>query len=194
MDKAVRLNDKARVAALANTTVVKAKKLEAADAAARAKSWREALTRQQPGSSCSGHGSRLSRLAFRWVTGVAGWTSGTLDVEGYDDAVPECPPGGKLEADGDAPIPKPTGKQAAQNGPASDQAQFEATARVWAKLWKAESAYQQPDLAEADEETLRPLTGPDIKACRQLLPRRHWRWRRRNLAAGHCKATRSDAG
>ena len=49
MDKAVRLNDKKRTAALANTIIVKAKKLEAAEAAARAKPWREALTNRGRG-------------------------------------------------------------------------------------------------------------------------------------------------
>ena len=170
MEKAIRLDDKARVAALANTIVVKAKKLESAEAAARAKSWREALARQQPGASSSGHGSRLSRLAFRGVKGETGWTSGALDNDGYDDTIPECPPGAKVDVEGSLPIPKPSGEHANQNGPASDQAQVEAIASKWAELWKAGADYQQPDLSEADGETLQPLTGADIKLAASSFP------------------------
>ena len=170
MENAVRLDDKERVAALANTIIVKAKKLESAEAAARAKSWREALTRQQPGASYSGHGNRLSRLAFRWVKGVTGWTSGVSDSDGYDGAIPECPPGSKIDIDGDLPVPKPAPGQTDQNGPASDQAQVEATASKWADLWMAGAEYCQPDMSEADGETLQPLTGAHVKLAASSFP------------------------
>ena len=170
VDKAVRLDDAARVAVLANTIVVKAKKLEAADAAARSKGWRDALTRQQPSTCHTGHGNRLSRLAFRWVKGVAGWTSSTLDADRYDDAVPECAPGSKLDLDGNTPVTAPAAKPSESCGPASDQAQVEATAQGWAKLWNSDSVYLQPDLAEADNEVLQPLTGADIKLAASSFP------------------------
>jgi hypothetical protein len=189
LDKAVKTNDSARVAALAKTIVVKARKLEAADAAARANSWREARTRPQPGSSYSGHGNRISRLAFRWVKGVTGWTSGAVDADGYGDAVPECPPGGRLDTDGNLPVTSSSGGLPMPNGPASDQAQVEATARTWADLWKADSSYAQPDLAEANEEVLRPLTGADIKLAASSFPAATWRRRGRYLASGHREIT-----
>ena len=169
LEQAVEHNNRARAAALANVVVVRAQKLEAAEATARAKAWRQALSKQKPGASDSGHGDRLSRLAFRWVKGVSGWTSGTTDVDGYDTAVPDYSPGCK-RADGEITITPPSDPDGAHSGPASDQAQVEATARTWAKLWKAEAAYLQPDLSEADNEILPPLTGSAIKLATSSFP------------------------
>ena len=128
------------------------------------------MTREQPGAKDSGHGKRLSRLAYRWVKGGATWSPGETDEGGFDNDVPDCEPGEKLVLDATAPVVPRPHDESCPAGPASDQATVENVASKWAELWEASSAYCQPDLAEADAETLEPLTAADILRAAKSFP------------------------
>ena len=96
------------------------------------------MTREQAGVGDSGHGRRLSILAFRWVKGASGWSRGIIDKDGYDIVIPDCDPGAKLEANGEAPATAHPQHDDTNGGPASDEAFFEATAN---DRWQSEAAY-----------------------------------------------------
>ena len=104
VEQAVAAGSRQRVAALANTVITRAKKIEKEQADERTRQWRSAMTREQPGAKESGHGNRLSKLAFRWVKGGASWNFGGVDEQVYDDGIPDCEPGEKLVLDAASPV------------------------------------------------------------------------------------------
>ena len=150
--------------------VTRALRIEKEQADERTRQWRSAMTREQPGAKESGHGKRLSRLAFRWVKGGASWNSGGVDEQGYDACIPDCDPGEKLVLDAASPVAPQPPDDPAIVGPASDQANVESIASKWAELWEADAPYHVPELAEAGAEVLEPLTAAHILSAAKSFP------------------------
>ena len=75
MRQALARGDHRWAAACTKALKVRAEKIEKAEVRARTRAWRGALT-----NSCKRlpHGMPLSRLAYRWVKGVGGWTKGSV--------------------------------------------------------------------------------------------------------------------
>ena len=62
-----------KVQALVKLLEAKTKKMEDKEVASRRKAWRKAFTTPTAQRAPSGMGRPLSRLAYRWVKGIAGW-------------------------------------------------------------------------------------------------------------------------
>ena len=170
VEQAIAAGNQKRAAELANVVIARAKKIEKEQADERTRQWRSAMTRETPGAKESGHGKRLSRLAFRWVKGGVSGNAGGTDVQGYDNDVPDCDPGEKLVLDAAAPVMPQPDSDPTRIGPASDQATVESIASKWAELWEADATYRSPALAEADGEVLKPLTAADILLAAKSFP------------------------
>ena len=69
----------------------KAEKLERSAASARAKDWRAALAKGG-NAKASPQRKALSRVAFRWVEGIAGWVRDKSGQTSWDDQVSEADP------------------------------------------------------------------------------------------------------
>ena len=155
----------------------KADMLEERHTKDRKAQWRAALSRPTP--CCrrqSGHGERLSRLAYRWVKGVAGWSRSSIGPAVLELVNPDATPG-------DAPvdIPQNTAGPSASTDPSStlpdpclapcsDQAEVDATAAAWADLWNSKAPYLQPEFPGIDDDTTPPLVVEDILRAAASFP------------------------
>jgi hypothetical protein len=93
----------------------------------------------------SGHGGRLSRLAYRWVKGVAGWSRSTVGPVGDESCIPEADPGDQPDQ-----IHVTKGVNSGNStesvlAPRSDQGEVDAVAKAWATLWQTDKTYTPLD-------------------------------------------------
>ena len=170
-EKALSAGDAVKASQLLKTIKKKAQGLETDEAKQRQRRWVKALTcTAEQAKRHSGHGQRLSRLAFRWVKGVAGWSRSTVGCTHEEDALPAAEPGsaplpddgtakGEAEPDGH-PVPVPR----------SDQAEIEATAAAWAKLWESNKDYTPPCFDGVELDELDPITVDDIERAAASFP------------------------
>ena len=161
VDKALALN---------NVLVAKALGIERAEGRARSRAWRDALAGVAPTGRQS-HGRSLSRLAYRWVRGIGGWSRSTVGTEAEEDLVPEGEPGGgpyddhvevaRAAAPAEAPSP---------SVPRSDQAEVNATAVVWAELWQTDAPYPDIDFGDVGAESLPALSVAVLREAAASFP------------------------
>jgi hypothetical protein len=170
-DAAVSRKDTDKAKKLHETIRKKAKSIEQDEDKRRQNWWTAALRRTTPfQQKPSGHGEQPSRLAYRWIKGMAGWQRSSIGTVAADDNIPDAYPGihpDDINADAN---PTPVVQQGAILAPRSDQAEVDAIAEGWAQLWKSNEEYQQPDLAGADSERLDPITVDDIKLAASSFP------------------------
>ena len=170
-DKALHADDLDKAAKLLSTLTKKALKLEEKQSKAVQCKWKQALT-QSSGfkRKDSGHGGRLSRLAYRWVKGVAGWSRSTVGPAGDEAAIPSAEPGDHPNQIHVTNTSDSGSSGATILAPRSDQAEVDAIAKTWAKLWQTDKQYTLPDFSGADEEALEPLTVDDLLRAAATFP------------------------
>lgn len=122
---------------LARLADIHAKHLESAALNARMKEWRVCIGAK---ASLAGGLAKPSKMAYRWVRGLAGWQQNPIgDIE-ENDAVPDDPTMNVL--DGQDSLHAISGRQ--QKVPLADQAAIEREANSWAQLWRCEGPYVPP--------------------------------------------------
>ena len=116
------------------------------------RAWRQALTRSST-TKPPAHGKSLSRLAYRWVKGLGGWTSRSIGRVGDEDAIPDVDPGDKPFDDLVTVATLAASEGTADRVvPRSDQAEVDAAAGMWAKLWETDAPYPELDFSGADKD------------------------------------------
>ena len=156
VEKAATAADHGRICAIRKVLDKKAAKIEDDDSRERAVEWRNTMTRGGNGKRPV-HGKMLSRLAYRWVKGLAGWDHAKLIKENDQDSIPELQPGDKpYDEHASCTTRQPNGDAA--SAPASDQASVDQTAEMWADLWDSKGEYEEIDISDADSHELPKLT------------------------------------
>ena len=126
-----------------------ARRMEAQTRARGLAEWRQWLT--SPADTAQQGPARPSRGAYRWVRGLAGWSRSPVGLSSQNDAVPG--EGAVFEEDDritDGAHPdhdRPciwAAEGAAADEPLCDQADIEAEADRWARLWHEGAAYPCP--------------------------------------------------
>jgi hypothetical protein len=150
LSKAIDLCSEHFVKSLATVANVKAKRLQDLVARARSREWKVAV-----GASVS-EGAidrpRPTRLAYRWVKGIAGWTSSPMGSDRLHDSIPDEADDGELELEhpGLACAQMVDGEDLAM--PLADQAAVDQEAESWAMLWQETKDYAQPSWADLEEQ------------------------------------------
>lgn len=165
-EKAIQEANVTKLNQLATVLKKKADAMDKIEATLQQRNWRKALTadtRARPPV----HGNKLSRIAFRWIKGINGWSRSTVGNASEGDHVPNLPPGSKpIEA---TPTSRTT-PGCNSPAPRSDQAEVDHTAQQWADLWNAVETYISPNFDGADDETLPPLTVDAIRRAAMSFP------------------------
>ena len=104
--KATRDENPDRTTASKKIVDKKARAIEDAESKRRANEWRSAMTRKTQGKKHA-HWHALSRLAYRWARGPAGWNHASMVNDSAHTAIPDLHPGAKpydevTNADGEA--------------------------------------------------------------------------------------------
>ena len=107
------------------------------------------------GATAAPNGTKTpTRLAFRWLKGLTGWSSSPLGEESANDSVPSEPePFDDLQLPHDNNRPpefKGSSRVQILNGsarttPLCDQAAVDGEGDQWAKLWKEKEPYEELD-------------------------------------------------
>ena len=169
-DAAITKGELAKAEKLVATMTKKAKKMEDAESKARQKEWVKALTRTTAHTpSDSGHGKQLSKLAFRWIKGLAGWTRSSVGSTLDEAAIPDTEPGAPPAKDDTAASPSCAGEPP-MPVPRSDQSEVDAIAKAWALLWQTNKEYVPPCFEGVEKETLEPLTVEDLLQAAASFP------------------------
>jgi endonuclease/exonuclease/phosphatase family metal-dependent hydrolase len=139
---------------LAHLAETRAKHLEQTVATCRKREWQVKI-----GARTSEGGKAMpTKLAHRWVKGLAGWMPSPVgelalkdeDEEGIiDDGVPL-----EIELENASLI---GATSCSGRGPLSDQATVEQQANDWAEIWQEEASYCEPDFGDLRGEQLAPL-------------------------------------
>ena len=145
-DKALQANDLDKVNRLIDTLNKKALVIETKLSKEVQSKWKQALTQTSTTTTKkSGHGDRLSRLAYRWVKGIAGWSRSTIGQESEDDKVPSAEPGDRPEQISVGEQAQQTNHSASLSAPRSDQGEIDSIAQAWADLWQTSKVYEPLD-------------------------------------------------
>jgi len=118
----------------------------------------------------NGHGGRLSRLAYRWVKGVAGWSRSTVGPVGTNIAFQRL-----ILAIGQTKFKSPKGYTADTAlgrwwHPARTRGEVDAIASTWAQLWQTYREYAPIDFHGIEDERLEPLTVDDLLSAAATFP------------------------
>ena len=135
--------------------------------------WRTAIG----ATTSSPVGKTPTRLAYRWLKGLAGWAASPKGPETANDAVPSEPDEFddlQLHQDG-GPTPTFMGSSRVQTfsgsnrtTPLCDQAVVDSEANKWAELWREEASYEQLDWSGIEE--LPALTPEILRAAAASFP------------------------
>jgi len=170
-DKALLESDFGKASTLLGTLGKKALKLEEKQSKEVQTKWKQALTQSSAMKVKSrGHGGRLSRLAYRWVKGVAGWSRSTVGPAGDEHCIPEADPGDRpdqIQVTKGVNSGYGTGSAVA---PRSDQGEVDAIAKTWAQLWQTDMEYALLDFHGIEDEFLEPLTVDDLISAAATFP------------------------
>mgnify|MGYP000081597618 CR=1 FL=1 len=139
---------------LAQLAETRAKQLEQTVATCRKREWQVKI------GARTSHGGKamLTKLAHRWVKGLAGWMPSPVgelafedeDEDGtIDDGVPL-----EIELENASLI---GATSCSGRGPLSDQATVEQQANDWAEIWQEEASYCEPVFGDLTGEQLAPL-------------------------------------
>ena len=139
---------------LAQLAETRARQLEQTVASCRKREWQVKI-----GARTSEGGKAMpTKLAHRWVKGLAGWMPSPVgelaledeDDEGIiDDGVPL-----EVQLENASLIGTTS---CSGRGPLSDQATVEQQANDWAEIWQEEASYCEPDFGDLAGEQLAPL-------------------------------------
>ena len=133
----------ATVRSLAALAVRRAEKIEATTKAAKLADYRHALA--APGEHRTAMVRAPSRIAFRYVRGVGGWSRTPIERTTCEDDVPDAD-----DLDADLGAVRIAGCGAGVDGvlataPLSEQAALEHEAASWAANWAVNATYTSPD-------------------------------------------------
>ena len=158
---------------LAGLADKRAAKLESAARLEKMQSWRTAI-----GATADSQKTKApSRLAYRWLKGLTGWSKSPLGPERLNENVPDEP---EEHDDLEAPHcgqgkPEFSGTSSTQifsgsvrTTPLCDQAAIEVEADQWAELWREKEQYQRLDWGEV--ESLPALLPEAIRAAAASFP------------------------
>ena len=166
VEKVFTSEDHSRAINLTKVMEKKAEKMELTNARERKTSWKQALTRKNA-TRKPPHGHSLSKHAFQWVEGAAGWVTNSMAKASGNHAAPDADPGDR-PFDDDGKAPTEITSSDARLEPRADQAEVEEKANTWAKLWDELAQYDTPDFTA--EEQLPPLTVAALRSFGGVLP------------------------
>ena len=138
---------------------IKAEKLEQQARTQRTKEWRVAV-----GGASSPSGTKTpTRLAFRWLKGLAGWTSSPIGTIRQNDSVPDEPADSGDDDDDEGELVDDFSPGAIHTMPRvrtfvgsetevplNDQATVDMEADTWAKLWDEKAVYSDLDFGQPE--------------------------------------------
>ena len=176
LERALKSGDKKSALSLVGAANILAKQLETDTKADRMKEWRNAIG----ATGDDGAARTPTRLAYRWLKGLTGWSKSPLGPQSCNDSVPDQPQ--EHDEDPDLPQDNVTAADARYKGsdsvqqfcgsarltPLCDQAVVETEANQWAKLWQEGQKY--PELQWGHVEPLPELTVEALRAAANSFP------------------------
>ena len=149
---AVRTSSVQWIRSLSSVAEIHAKQLEALALNTRRAEWRALVggSDAKPNALAS-----PSKLAHRWVKGLAGWQHSPVGDIQQNDAIPCDQDNGELE---DEMLVQHAVTSRCQQVPLADQAAVEKQADDWVRLWKTDEPYRMPNFPRSPEhlQTLLP--------------------------------------